>query len=67
MLTVNEFCEMFTDPSFQKIAIYDIDSNTIVWKGFTSEVPKKYQDLNVESIDTLFKSRDTITLNVNIE
>ena len=67
-MTVYDFCSLFTGPEFQNVIVDDVDetSGTMsVFEGSASQLmASKYADVEVESIDTMFSSSNSITINI---
>lgn len=67
-MTVYDFCFLFTDPKCQSIIVDDVSEDSgamIVFDGYASELmSSEYANMEVESIDTMFTSSDTITINI---
>ena len=64
-ISVYGFASLFTDPSFQKLCLYSILREKDRYCGPASEIPAELEDLQVQSIDTLFDDTTTITINVD--
>ena len=52
-MKVNDLLEMFLEPDLQKIVIYDLNMSGEVFEGLRDELPDRYKESEVESIDTL--------------
>lgn len=66
MLTVFELITMFIEEDTQEFEIYDIDKGRTVWNGFLSDLPNKFADKTVVSIDNLGTNGTDDVLTVNI-
>ena len=66
MFTVFDICDLFVD-GLQQIGISDLSSPEydIVYKGTIYDIPCKYKDLVVESIDNVLED-GVVVFNVNI-
>ena len=68
MITVREFCQLFTDPNLQHVIVDDTseDGYSIsVFEGVASDLATtKYGDELVQSVDTLFDETDTVVINI---
>lgn len=67
MFTVEDLCDTFIDNSFQRVKLYDSNSEKIVYEGYADEIPDDYLYLEVDSIDNIRKDDDSITLNITVE
>lgn len=64
MMTIYDFHEYVTDPSFQKVTIWDNEKEMIVFNGTLHEAAfSKLGECEIQSIDTVFD--DTLTININ--
>lgn len=65
MITVYGFRNLFID-DMQELEIFDNESASVVWHGYAFEVPDDYDDLEIDSIDTIFDPTKVITINVTV-
>ena len=70
-MRICDLLDMFSEPESQKIAIFDTNKGDEVFKGFYSEIPSKYSELEIEGIDNIYpETSETqegcIIINVNI-
>ena len=63
-MKVNDLLEMFLEPDLQKIVIYDLNMSEEVFEGLRDELPDRYKESEVESIDTLLVPTEKLTINV---
>lgn len=64
-MTIFEFLQLVVEPSFQKISIWSLSKEKIVYKGMLDEAGfGEFGDCTIESIDTLFEPSDTLTINI---
>lgn len=65
IITISDFCALFTEPSMTTIALYDIDAGVTVWQGDANlnTLDAKYKERTVESIDAPNKY-GVITINI---
>ena len=63
-MKVNDLLEMFLEPDLQKIVIYDLNMSGEVFEGLRDELPDRYKESEVESIDTLLVPTEKLTINV---
>lgn len=66
-LTVNDFLDMFADPDDQQVAIYDLTTNTEIYRGTRDDMHDDILDLEICSIDTLHEATQVLTLNVETD
>lgn len=68
MITVYEFCSLFTDPSLQNVIVDDTQSDggvTQVFAGCASDLKEsRYADAEVQSIDTIYEAGTAIVINI---
>ncbi|MBQ2636662.1 MAG: hypothetical protein IJG09_08215 [Methanobrevibacter sp.] len=65
MITVYGFRNLFID-DMQELAIFDNESGQVVWTGYAYQMPDEYDDLEIDSIDTIFDPTKVITINVTV-
>ena len=65
MITVYDFLDLCIEKSFQTVALYDMDSGEIVYKGSAEDVPYEYSEMEVWSWDCLTKGSDVFTINID--
>ena len=67
-ITVWNFCRLFLEPDLQKIKLVDIkdgESSQVAFEGTAREAwNSDYQACEIQSIDTLIDSTDTIVINI---
>ena len=63
-MTVYELCDLFIDPAFQEIEIWDINTEKTVYKGEADEIPDNLNELEIQSIDNI--NKDGI-LSINVD
>lgn len=63
-ITVKDFIYMCTEPSLQKIKLYNCDINEDVWEGYADEIPQKYEYWYIGSWDSIIAPSTTLTLNI---
>lgn len=66
-LTVNDLLDMFADSDDQQVAIYDITTNTEIYRGTRDGMHDDMLDLEICSIDTLHEATQVLTLNVETD
>lgn len=54
----------FIDADFQKIELYDLNSDKTVFEGHYGDMPAKYEDMEIASIDNMYPKTDTLTINI---
>ena len=64
-LTVNDFIDMFADSDDQQVAIYDLNTNTEIYRGTRDDMHDDILELEICSIDTLHEATKVLTLNVD--
>lgn len=65
MMTIYDFNELFTDPSFQKVQIWSLKKEETVYVGMLDEASLgEFGDYTIKSIDTLFEPSNTLTINI---
>ncbi|GEM_PF-3615325 len=64
-LTVDNFIDMFADPDDQQVAIYDLNTNTEIYRGTRDDMHDDILELEICSIDTLHEATKVLTLNVD--
>ena len=64
--TVSELMEMFTEPSIQKVSVYDLATEDDIFSGTLDEMPENIQDLRIESIDCI-EADGVFRVNVSTE
>lgn len=64
--TVRDLLSLFTEKTWQKVNIWDVDTNETIVRGLTIyEIDDKILDLEIESIDTMFNETQFLSINVS--
>lgn len=66
MFTVKEFLMNFVDPYGQQFRIWDNEIEDVVYEGYLHELPDRYADADVTSIDNVDKD-GILTININCD
>ena len=66
-ITVEEFVNLFTDSSAQKVNIYGLDSEKLLFSGVLDEMPSKLQDMEICSIDIIDPNYGTSRPTINVD
>lgn len=64
-ISVRDFTRLFTE-NVQEISIFDLESGMTVWTGYIYDLPEKYEDYEIDSLDVLFEATKCITINITI-
>jgi hypothetical protein len=64
-LTINDFLDLFADADDQQVALYDINTDTEIYRGTRDEMHDDMLELEICSIDTLHEATTVLTLNVD--
>ena len=64
--TVYGFLDIFADSDMQKVALYDLKTDKVVFEGTRDEMPGEYHDLEIQTIDCIEKNSDVLTINVEV-
>ena len=64
MNTIRELMNMFLEGDFQEISLYDVKTNETLFEGMYCDMPEKYDDWNICSIDNL-TDKGIFTINVD--
>lgn len=67
MFTVADLTDLFVESTRQTVAIWDCSKYEEVFRGTIDDIPEDLQCLDVQSIDTIEKSSDVFTINVDSE
>lgn len=52
-MTIYELLDYCSDKGLCKVAIFNLDEGMVVWKGWGSEVPEKFENCKVVSFDAI--------------
>ena len=66
-ITVEEFVNLFTDPSAQKVNIYGLESEKLLFSGFLDDMPSNLQDMEICSIDIIDPNYGNSRPTINVE
>ena len=64
MNTIRELMNMFLEGDFQEISLYDIKTDETLFEGMHCDMPEKFDDWSVWSIDNL---TDNSILVINVD
>ena len=67
-MTLYEFRYLMVDDS-QEVKVYDISGNSCeaIFSGMFCDLPDEYEDLEISSIDPVYKDMGFISINVELE
>lgn len=65
MFDINYLSGLFTDEYFQKVDLYSISKEKVVFSGTIREAAmSEFGNRMIESIDTLFEPSDVLVINI---
>lgn len=65
-MTIRELMELFIDENEQEFTIYDCNVERNVFTGYLSELPSKYENVEISSIDNLNGPEQNGILTINV-
>ncbi len=63
-MTINELMYMFVDEDSQRICIYDLDTDDVIYYGLYCDIPFYLKQYSITNIDNLTND-DTLTIIVD--
>lgn len=63
MIKVIDFISLFTDDT-QKVILYSLNTQKEEYEGVVKEIPEKYNEYLVDTIETLQEPTKALTLNI---
>lgn len=65
-MTIIDIIGLF--PDSQKMQVYDFDSDKVVFDGMSDDLPEKYENVEISSIDNIGKyGANELIVNVSLE
>lgn len=65
MVLIN-LVKLFTE-DVQKVELYDIQNDKVVYQGMVCDIPFEIENCTVETIDTLHNATTTLTINISLD
>jgi len=66
-MTIDELVDTLVDPSFQKVDLYSLSKDEVVFTGTADEIPQELLYEEIYSIDCIEKNSDVLTINIEGE
>jgi len=67
MMTINDFNYLLVEPSFFHLQIWDCATEEVVYDGMAEDVPDKYIDCEISSVDCPVSDEGNAYVCINID